>query len=397
MFDCDLPFRSTLPELVDVCVIGGGPAGSALALRLARLGRSVIVIEKATFPRKHIGEALTSGVVPLLRVLGVLPQMETCGIYTRDNSYHALGWSVELFGYARRTPGRQSVFDEILLRAARAAGALVMQPVRALDIAHGNNWSIQLDNGVIVQSRFLADTTGRWRILGGRKKISGSRTIAMYAYWSKAGADNGDTFAEAASSQWYWGAQLPDGYFNATVFVDKENARKGTLPSNLIGQSSLLAPRLAKADCGELCICDATSFVDEMPVTCCSIKAGDAALTIDPLSSQGVQTALGTAIHAAVVLNTVLDRPGQADLAMDFYSRRILESATFHARATGELYRKQNEFAPHSFWNERAKGHAPFEQHRKSSLASLEQRVQNLVARQFCSRGNCYRTVCDPD
>ena len=141
-------------------------------------------------------------------------------------------------------------------------------------------------------------------------------------------------------------------------------------------QSSLLAPRLAKADCGEIRICDATSFVDDMPVTRCAIKAGDSAITIDPLSSQGVQTALGTAIHAAVVLNTILDRPEHADLAMDYYRRRIFESASFHALAAGELYCKQREFTPSTFWNERASNHRPIEQHRRSSLASLGQRVQ---------------------
>src|SRR5262245_45557718 len=42
----------------DVIVIGGGPAGSTLATRLAQLGRNVVVFEKERFPRFHIGESL---------------------------------------------------------------------------------------------------------------------------------------------------------------------------------------------------------------------------------------------------------------------------------------------------------------------------------------------------
>lgn len=362
-------------ELFDVCVIGAGPAGSALALRLVQLGRSVAVVEKAPFPRSHIGESLSSSVVPLLGVLGILPQVEAAGFnrapratvlwagQLRHRDYHG-GYQID-----------RGVFDAVLRRSAVAAGASMLLPARVVDIDQGENWSIQLQNGKLLRARFLADAAGRGGILGGRKKISGSRTIAMCANWSKVDADRTATLVEAGLSQWYWGVPLPDGSFNAAVFVAKQNARK-ELYLPLIRQSRLLASPIAKADCGELRICDATPFLDEMPVTRCSIKAGDSAITIDPLSSQGVQTALGTALHAAVVINTILDRPEQADLAMDFYHRRIVESDRFHRRATGELYREQSEFVPSKFWNERAATCSSVAQHRRPSLVTLDQQVQ---------------------
>jgi hypothetical protein len=106
-------------------------------------------------------------------------------------------------------------------------------------------------------------------------------------------------------------------------------------------------------------ICDATPFADHMPVTAASIKVGDAALSIDPLSSQGVQTAIGTALHAAVVLNTLMDRPDDADLAMDFYRSRIRASADFHAAAASDFYRRQASFDGAPFWQKRAPEQAP--------------------------------------
>src|SRR5690349_22184395 len=60
----------------DVIVIGGGPAGSTVAARLAQLGRSVRVFEKERFPRFHIGESLLPCSVPLFAELGVLPLLE---------------------------------------------------------------------------------------------------------------------------------------------------------------------------------------------------------------------------------------------------------------------------------------------------------------------------------
>jgi 2-polyprenyl-6-methoxyphenol hydroxylase-like FAD-dependent oxidoreductase len=63
----------------DVLVIGGGPGGSALALHMRRLGRSVAIADKVRHPRFHVGESLLPGSLPLLAELGVLPDVEAAG------------------------------------------------------------------------------------------------------------------------------------------------------------------------------------------------------------------------------------------------------------------------------------------------------------------------------
>jgi hypothetical protein len=84
----------------------------------------------------------------------------------------------------------------------------------------------------------------------------------------------------------------------------------------LIRQSKLMAKRIAHGRCGNLRACAATSFLDECPVSDHFIKIGEAALSIDALSSQGVQTPISTALHAAVVINTMTDRPGDTPLTI---------------------------------------------------------------------------------
>src|SRR6266436_3128440 len=125
--------RNTLPEPIDVCVIGGGPAGASLGLRLAKLGRSVAIIEKASFPRRHVGESMTGGILPLLQVLGVLPQIESGQFLKAPRS--TVLWAGHL--NSKETHGGYQVdrglFDEILLREAKSAGALVMQPARVVN------------------------------------------------------------------------------------------------------------------------------------------------------------------------------------------------------------------------------------------------------------------------
>ncbi len=341
-----------MTELFDVCVIGGGPAGASLALRLTDLGRSVVVIEKHSFPRRHLGESVTGGVLPLLQVLGVERRMEAAGFIDAPRS--TVLWAGQL--NCRETHGGYLVdrgtFDEILLSEARSAGALVKQPARVRRMLNKQHWTIDLQDGQSLCARFVAEAGGRNSILGGRKIACGAQTIALYAYWSGVDPGHGEALVEAGHSQWYWGAPLPDGTFNATVFVDRQDARKENY-FELIAQSSLLSPRLRDGASGGVYACDATSFVNEEIVTPRSIRVGDAAFTIDPLSSQGVQTAIGTALHAAVVINTILDQPGNSTMAMDFYRRRITESAQFHSHAAATQYREQWMFSSTPFWRRR--------------------------------------------
>jgi 2-polyprenyl-6-methoxyphenol hydroxylase-like FAD-dependent oxidoreductase len=93
----------------DVVVAGGGPAGSGLALRLARAGFSVAVVEARRFPRfKPCGEFMSPACLPLLRELGVLERVralgprEVRGMRLHAHGRRALGRFVDV-GCARRS------------------------------------------------------------------------------------------------------------------------------------------------------------------------------------------------------------------------------------------------------------------------------------------------------
>ncbi|MCU1328645.1 MAG: hypothetical protein JWN34_4015 [Bryobacterales bacterium] len=348
-----------MPDLtVDVCIAGAGPAGAALALRLAQLGRTVALVEKSPFPRTHIGESLTGGVMPLLDALGVRSEIEAAGFIV--SAWATVEWGGELRRYqVHGGPGLQvdrGRFDGLLLAAAdRFPEVKLHQPARITEhqCTH-DRWICKLDTGQTISARYVADAAGRARLLPGVKRPIGVPTLALYSYWNGvADCEHGDTLVEAGPSGWYWGAPLPGGECNVAAFVDKGS------PADYVAklrESKMLWPRLRDAEIrGKIFACDATPYEDECPVTANSIKVGDAALSIDPLSSQGVQTAIGTAIHAAVVLNTILENPAAAEFAMDFYRSRLAASADFHTRAAAAFYRDQCANLATPFWSRRAR------------------------------------------
>ncbi len=71
--------QQPVETVVDVLIIGAGPAGSAAGALLASAGLSVCVVEKDNFPRFKIGESLLPAGNKILRRLGIWDKMDDAG------------------------------------------------------------------------------------------------------------------------------------------------------------------------------------------------------------------------------------------------------------------------------------------------------------------------------
>jgi len=60
----------------DIGIIGGGPAGSAMASYLAKAGVRCVLFERELFPRPHVGESLVPSSTRVFKDLGFIEQME---------------------------------------------------------------------------------------------------------------------------------------------------------------------------------------------------------------------------------------------------------------------------------------------------------------------------------
>ncbi len=132
----------------DAVVVGGGPAGAATATFLARAGASVLILERARFPRaKPCSEYLSPATTAVLERLGggVLEEIERvphAKLYgmkvIAPNGSTMCGRFAAAHGYPSPRPYSfalaRATFDTILLCAAERAGAVVREGVTVQDV-----------------------------------------------------------------------------------------------------------------------------------------------------------------------------------------------------------------------------------------------------------------------
>jgi flavin-dependent dehydrogenase len=96
--------------------------------------------------------------------------------------------------------------------------------------------------------------------------------------------------------------------------------------------------------------CDATPYVDDEPIGADHLRVGEASYAIDPLTSQGVQHALSSALQGSIALHTILTAPADGDAAIAFYRTRQAAAAAASARTCVQLYAQMERFADEPFW-----------------------------------------------
>jgi menaquinone-9 beta-reductase len=167
--------------VLDVLVIGAGPAGSALATHLARAGLSVLVADRASFPRdKACSEYLSPEAVRRLDHLGIVGDLERAGAQPLQGTTVVAPRGSRLTGLFARAGGQpfrptglsvaRRVLDARLVEAARGAGASIEERLSAEELLY---------DGGAVAGALLRDSEGKRRAIHARVTVGadGLRSI----------------------------------------------------------------------------------------------------------------------------------------------------------------------------------------------------------------------------
>lgn len=154
----------------DAIVVGGGPAGAAAGITLARAGRQVILVDKARFPRdKACGDGLTTGALRLLEALGLCtPQTMPSWQPVNDVVIRSPSGRHTTFALPRNQGTyaavvRRADLDAALLDVARHSGVKVVDGAACVDASeHADHVEARIDGIGSVASRWLVAADGMW-------------------------------------------------------------------------------------------------------------------------------------------------------------------------------------------------------------------------------------------
>lgn len=312
-----------IPEVktaADVVVAGAGPAGTALAIRLARVGGRVVLLDDrvadpALWPDLP-GERLGADAALALDALGI----EIGAIAARESAMVRLWSGARPDAAPAGRPGflvSRRVLDAALLAAARTAGAQSW-PATAFAGIDGQpgDWRIWTQTAAKndprpIAARLVVDATGRRRAVARALGLSPpARADAMTAIlrWST-GLEAPPAFLlEAAGSGWWYAATLPGGRAVAGLVAPRGlwSGRPGPAWDGALARTDLVGPWLAGQavpSWGPPSVLPAAPALAPRVLGPGWALIGDAARRADPVAGRGVLHAVeSAALLAAVIL-----------------------------------------------------------------------------------------------
>ncbi|HET9418601.1 MAG TPA: NAD(P)/FAD-dependent oxidoreductase [Chthoniobacterales bacterium] len=155
-------------EVVDVAIVGAGPAGSSCAAFCAAAGLRTIVLEREKFPREKVcGDCLNPACWPVLRRLDLFEPVRALPHGRLDCvEFIAISGAkvhVDLpRGEESEIAVKRSLFDELLLTRARELGAAIREQtiVTAIEKTRWGDWRIDIVQDA-VRAHALVAADGR--------------------------------------------------------------------------------------------------------------------------------------------------------------------------------------------------------------------------------------------
>lgn len=347
----------------DIAIVGGGPAGSSAAIRLAHAGRSVLLLEQKRFPREKLcGEFISPECLAHFCELGVLGSVQAGAVAIGKTVFYARsGASVTVssdwFAAGGQALGlSRAEMDTRLLERARAVGVTVAEDsrVKGVLLDQGRVHGVELHDGSHATAALTIDATGRSRAL--TREVASVRTrraayVAFKSHLTRCAIDRNTCEIYAYRGGYGGCSPVEDGLYNLCFVISSTIARRfqsdaAAIMRNVVCSNARARAALSGAsmDTGWLAVpIESYGRSDLAPIEGL-LAVGDAAAFIDPFTGSGILLALDSAkALAGAITAGWSERPLYREIADD-YQRRHRD--LFHRRLTVSSLVRRAAFAP---------------------------------------------------
>jgi menaquinone-9 beta-reductase len=316
--DKEIPVNTStlnrIPVPNEVIILGGGVAGCAASIALARKGQRVTLIEREPTPRHKIcGEFLSGEALEDLDALGIdVTSLGAVPInYVRLAAARRAAQAPLPFPAASLS---RKALDTALIAEAVAAGVRVEQgrSVQTLLRTAPNEWQVMLDDGTTREAPTVFLATGKHDLRGHARPEDPHRWIAFKMYFRLAPAQAAE-LARASELMLYPGGYggiqpVEGGVANLCCVVQQQYlARAGNRWENFLAKIQQDCPHLAMRLAGAEPLLDKPIAITHIPYGFIRRTTedglyciGDQAAVIPSFTGDGISIALHTARCAAV-------------------------------------------------------------------------------------------------
>ena len=358
--ECELP--QATPGSWDVTIIGGGLAGKAAALTLAKAGLRVVCIEPAESVRPTVGESLDWSAPALLSDLG-LPMEHLVGeqaatwkrhvtLKMRDGRAEHFVPTSGLAGPPFHVELRtlhvdRTLLDQELLEKTIASGVtMVHEKVAHVERTGRNVDAVHTEHGNRFHSPWFIDASGFGTSLFAREfqlraVPFGPAKVAMWCYFPVVDPIEGTTLhmdpKESEYLDWIWeipvNPRVISVGYAATGAAIKAKRERGLEAEGIFREQLEKFPRFAELlrsnAVGELNVTSFRCRVHRDVAGPNWLIAGEAASMMDPITANGVTAALRQAAEASELILKYRNRARLPWRARFCYSARVFQLAKF--------------------------------------------------------------------
>ncbi len=324
----------------DVIVIGAGPAGSTCAGLLSMHGHDVLLLEKETFPRHHIGESLMTETYWVFERLGMLDKLRKSS-YVRKHSvqfFSKSGKGSRPFYFFEGNDHESAStwqlprdeFDTIMFNHVAELGVQTCEGINVRDVLMEGDAvtgvSIDTPNGAKdIRAKVVVDGSGLNAFLSRKFKLQqfdpNLKKAAIYGHFKgahrDADVDEGATLIVNTPDQkgWFWYIPLDNDIVSVGCVADKEflfpNGESRDLAdafNRSVTHCEPIQMRLKDATLrGPMRSCSDFSYISNKIAGDGYVLIGDAFGFLDPVYSSGIFLALKSAEMAADTIHQAFE------------------------------------------------------------------------------------------